>query len=189
MLWAACTTAFFGFCRSGEITVECESKFTHKFTYPFLILAIDNALQPQVISINMKLKHYKTDQFMKGVKLVIGRANNYLYPVTALLSYPSHGNSPGPLFQWDDQRPLSGMTKTIIQVKICQSHPSSTLSCKHPILPLYRSQFSYRSSNNSCLSRHRELYNSNPWTIARFSLTYSTSGSPGYPIIYNATSD
>ena len=27
MLWAASTTTFFGFCRSGEITVQCESKF------------------------------------------------------------------------------------------------------------------------------------------------------------------
>ena len=69
-----------------------------------------------------------------------------------------------------------GWRNTSILVKICQSHPSSTLSCKHPISPLYRSQFSHRSSNNSCLSRHRGLYNSNPWTMARFSLTHSTSG-------------
>ena len=27
MLWAASTTTFFGFCRSGKITVQCESKF------------------------------------------------------------------------------------------------------------------------------------------------------------------
>ena len=106
MLWAACTTTFFGFCRSGEVTVECESKFDPQIHLSFSDLAVDNALAPQVISIN--LKRSKSDQFMMGVKLVLGRTNNNLCPVTALLTYLSHrGNSPGPLFRWDNQKPLS----------------------------------------------------------------------------------
>ena len=45
---------------------------------------------------------------MKGVKLVLGRTNDNLCPVTALLTYLSHrGNSPGPLFHWDNQKSLS----------------------------------------------------------------------------------
>ena len=87
MLWAACTTTFFGFCRSEEVTVECESKFDPQIHLSFSDLAVDNALAPQVISIN--LKRSKSDQFMKGVKLVLGRTNDNLCPVTALLTVSS----------------------------------------------------------------------------------------------------
>ena len=106
MLWAAATTTFFGFCRSGEITVECESKFDPKIHLSLADLAVDKALAPSVISIQSKRS--KIDQVMKGVKLVIGKTSNDLCPVTALLSYLARrGNIPGPLFQWDNHTPLS----------------------------------------------------------------------------------
>ena len=86
--------------------MESESKFDSRVHLCFSDLAVDNAQAPQVISI--KLKHSKSDQFMKGVKLILGRTNNVLCPVTALLTYLSYrGNSPGSLFCWDDQKPLS----------------------------------------------------------------------------------
>ena len=86
--------------------MECESQFDPQIHLCFSDLAVDNAPAPQVISIN--LKRSKSDQFMKGVKLVQGRTNDNLCPVTALLTYLSyHGNSPGPLFRWDNQKPLS----------------------------------------------------------------------------------
>ena len=45
---------------------------------------------------------------MKGVRLAIGKTNNDSCPVTALLSYLARrGNTPGPLFQWDNHTPLS----------------------------------------------------------------------------------
>ena len=106
MLWTASTITFFGFCRSGEVTVQCESKFDPQTHLCFSDIAVDNALSPNTISI--KLKHSKTDQFRKGVNLVIGRTNDDLCPVTALLSYLVHrGDAPGPLFQWDNHTPLS----------------------------------------------------------------------------------
>ena len=38
----------------------------------------------------------------------MGRTNNDLRPVTALLSYISHCSEvPGPLFHWDNHTPLS----------------------------------------------------------------------------------
>ena len=38
----------------------------------------------------------------------MGRTNDNLCPVTALLSYLiHHGDAPGPLFQWDNHTPLS----------------------------------------------------------------------------------
>jgi len=102
----SCYNNFLGFCRSREVTVECESKFDPQVHLSFSDLAVDNALAPNAISIN--LKQSKTDQLRKGVKLVIGRTNDDLCPISALLSYLSHrGNTPGPLFQWDNQMPLS----------------------------------------------------------------------------------
>ena len=45
---------------------------------------------------------------MRGVKLVVGRTHDDLCPVTALLLYLSRrGSAPGPLFMWEDRRPLS----------------------------------------------------------------------------------
>ena len=106
MLWAASTTTVFDFCRSGEVTVQCESKFDPQMHLCFSDIAVDNALSPNTISI--KLKHSKTDQFRKGVKLVMGRTNDDLCPVTALLPYLiHHGNALGPLFQLDNHTPLS----------------------------------------------------------------------------------
>ena len=86
--------------------MQCESKFDLQVNLTFSDLAADNAQAPRVISI--KLKRSKSDQFMKGVKLVLGRTNDVLCPVTALLQYLSHrGTSPGPLFHWDNHKPLS----------------------------------------------------------------------------------
>ena len=45
---------------------------------------------------------------MKGVKLVVGRTQDNLCPVTALLSYLMiRGDTPGVLFRWDGHKPLS----------------------------------------------------------------------------------
>ena len=106
MLWAASTTTFFDFCRSGKITVHCQSKFDPQTYLCFSDIAVDNALSPNTISI--KLKRSKMDQFKKGVKLVMGRTNDDLCLVTALLPYLIYcGDAPGPLFQWDNHTPLS----------------------------------------------------------------------------------
>lgn len=88
MLWARSTTTFFGFCRSGEVTVECESKFDPQVHLSLSDLAIDNALAPNVISI--KLKHSNLERESLADDLCL---------VSPLLSYLSHcGNTPGPLF-------------------------------------------------------------------------------------------
>ena len=87
MLWAAATTTFFDFCRSGEFTVESESNDDPRIHLSFGDLAVDNLPNPSTIS--LQLKRSKTDQLMKGVKLVIGRTQDELCPVSALLAYLS----------------------------------------------------------------------------------------------------
>ena len=106
MLWAAATTTFFSFCRSGETTVPSDAKYDPEVHLSYSDLAVDNASVPQVISIQLKTS--KTDQCRRGYKVVLGRTNNCLCPVSALLSYLSlRGSSPGPLFHWQNKTPLS----------------------------------------------------------------------------------
>ena len=67
MLWAAPTTAFFGFCRSGEVTISSEGSYDPQSHLSFSDLAAQST-DPSMISI--LLKHSKTDQARK-VKLLM----------------------------------------------------------------------------------------------------------------------
>ena len=58
MLWAASIITFFGFCRSGQYSVN--QSLTHKPTFVF---QMNNILDPSAISIT--LKYLKTDQSRK----------------------------------------------------------------------------------------------------------------------------
>ena len=50
----------------------------------------------------------KTDPFRKGIHIFFGVTGNTLCPVTALLSYmASRGDSPSPLFHFEDGRHLT----------------------------------------------------------------------------------
>ena len=88
-----------------------------KFTFlTQMSVAVDNSISPKAISLN--IKHSKTDQFSKGVKVVIGQTDYELCPVTTLLTYLSHrGTSPGPLFRWHNNTPLS-KTKFVSHVRL-----------------------------------------------------------------------
>ena len=60
MLWAAATTAFFGLCRSGEITTPSKKTYDPSVHLSLSDVATDNVKCPSMLSI--KLKHSKTDQ-------------------------------------------------------------------------------------------------------------------------------
>ena len=69
-------------------------------------ISTGNAKCPSMLSI--KLKHSKTDQEMKGVKIVIGETGDDLCPIIAMLSYLKvRGSHPGHLFCWQSGSPLS----------------------------------------------------------------------------------
>ena len=51
MLWAASTTAFFGFCQSGEVTVSSEGSYDPQSHLSFSDLAVDQSTDPSMISI------------------------------------------------------------------------------------------------------------------------------------------
>ena len=106
MLWAASLTAFFGFCRSGEITLPQDGRYDPGIHLSYRDVAVDNPGQPRIIS--LFLRRSKTDQVGKGVKVILGRTGHDLCPVAAVLDYlGSRGSDSGPLFRWSDGRPLT----------------------------------------------------------------------------------
>ena len=84
MLWAASCTCYFGFLRSGEVTVPSESAYDSSVHLNISDIAVDSVEAPS--SIRLRIKAPKTDQFRKGVDIFLGRTHNRLCPVEALLA-------------------------------------------------------------------------------------------------------
>ena len=102
MMWAAATTTFFSFCRAGEIVVEREDSYDPNSHLSFRDIAMDDAKSPSMVS--LLLRHSKTDQACKGVKIVIGKTGDDLCPIAALLA--KREDCPGPLFMCSNGKPL-----------------------------------------------------------------------------------
>lgn len=106
MLWAACTTAFFGFFRMGELTVPSPTAFDPSTHLTMQDIAIDKRDSPSLVQIHLKVS--KTDQERKGVSIFIGKTGDDICPVAALTAYLATQNrSEGPLFQFKDRTPLT----------------------------------------------------------------------------------
>ena len=63
MLWAASTTTFFTFCRSGEITVKNEQSYDPCSNLSYEDLAVNNASSPQTIPITPSNHTHKDKVF------------------------------------------------------------------------------------------------------------------------------
>ena len=99
-------TNFFSFCRAGEITTPTENRYSPESHLSFEDLRADHPTNPK--SISLCIKHSTTDQGHLGVTVVIVRTDDDLCPISALLNYLAlRGNSPGPLFQWENGAPLA----------------------------------------------------------------------------------
>ena len=106
MLWAAMVICFFGFFRSGEITVPSVNSFNPSIHLAWGDVSIDNVAAPSVLKIH--LKKSKTDQLKKGVDIYIGTSNCPLCPVRAGVDYMAvRGSAPGPFFQFSNGQPLT----------------------------------------------------------------------------------
>ena len=113
LLWAAMTTCFFGFFRSGEITVASRATFDPAIHLAWGDVAINCGDPP---TLRVLLKRSKTDQFGRGVHVYMQATNNQLCPVEAVTTYVGmRGASPGPFFRWQDGAPL---TKAQFVVKV-----------------------------------------------------------------------
>ena len=77
-------------------------------------VAVDDHNNPSLVRIH--LRRSKTDQLGKGVDIYLGRTDEDLCPVAALLAYLAvRGKEPGPLFRLSDGRLL---TKQIFIEKV-----------------------------------------------------------------------
>jgi len=86
--------------------VEDENKYDPAAHLSFHDISVDNADNPKVIC--LLIKQSKTDQGRVGVRVILGKTDDDLYPVLALLEYLEHrGGHQGALFQWEDRTPLS----------------------------------------------------------------------------------
>ena len=106
MLWAACTTCFFGFMRSGEVAIPSRNSFDSSYHLAWEDLAVNSREKPTFMQLT--LKGSKTDPFRQGVKITIGHTGDKLCPVAAVMAYAAiRGNSLGPLFKLPSGVPMT----------------------------------------------------------------------------------
>ena len=110
LLWAVALIAFFGFCRSGELTMPRER--------PLSSLITQKCGLQQPTASNGSVRRTKMDQARHGVKIVLGVTRRDLCPVQALLEYLSlRGREPRPLFLWSDGKPVT-KTRLVEEVRL-----------------------------------------------------------------------
>ena len=85
MMWAACCTCFFGFLRTGEITLPSQKDYDSGAHLSFGDVKLDAASNPTRAEVSIKSS--KTDPFRHGVVIHLGKTDNALCPVVALASY------------------------------------------------------------------------------------------------------
>lgn len=69
-------------------------------------IAVDSITLPSMLQVT--LKSSKTDPFRKGVNIYVGKTDNFLCPVSALLKYFAlRGDRPGMLFKFEDNSLLT----------------------------------------------------------------------------------
>ena len=106
MLWAAATACFFGFFHSGEITVPSRNAYNPKAHLSWGDVTVGSHSSPSIVRVH--LKWMKCDQFGKGVDVFIGRTNDDICPVVALLTYMvQRRQQEVPFFRFRDGFPLT----------------------------------------------------------------------------------
>ena len=106
MLWAACCTCFYGFLRSGEVTVSSSEEYDPEYHLSEGDVALDSQSVPSVVRVHIKAS--KTDPFRQGVYIYVGKTGNDLCPVAAVTAYLAvRGRAPGPFFHFATGSPLS----------------------------------------------------------------------------------
>lgn len=106
LLWAACCLAFFGFLRCSEFTVQQQGTYDSSAHLSLSDVAVDSRSSPRTIQI--KIKQSKTDPFRQGVYIYLGKTDQDVCPVAAIIPYLAiRSGNPGPLFILEDGRMLT----------------------------------------------------------------------------------
>ena len=99
MLWAACCTCFYGFLRSGEVTVSSMDEYDPEADLSEGDVSLDDLVNPTVVRVHIKAS--KTDPFRQDVYVSLGATRNDLCPVAAVSAYLAvRGRDPGPFFRF-----------------------------------------------------------------------------------------
>ena len=102
MLWAALTTAFFGFLRVSEYTSSHRTKFDPEIT----LLLADVSVRGDVVSVTVKAS--KTDPFRQGMTVRLAANGSFLCPVAAINQFLAvHPTRAGPLFTFRNRKYLT----------------------------------------------------------------------------------
>ena len=105
MLWAVCCMCFFGFLRSGEVTVPSAREYDPGGPLSEGDVALDSLVAPTTVQVCIKSS--KTDPFRRSVGLV-GEDGKELCPVAAIAAYMViRGRAAGPFFRFASGSPLS----------------------------------------------------------------------------------
>lgn len=126
MTWAACCLCYFGFLRAGEVSVPSEAAYDKGEHLNFSDIAIDSITNPSTLKVRIKAS--KTDPFRQGIDIFIGRTDNDLCPVAAMLAYlTKRGHKEGMLFHFKDGRLL---TRERFVAKVRSVLTAAGIDCK-----------------------------------------------------------
>ena len=120
MVWAACTTAFFGFLRSSEFCSSSTTSFDPQTT----LLVKDLAISSGIVSLHIKAS--KSDPFRDGHDIHLAPSHTSVCPVRALQTHlPNCASKDKPLFTFSDGTYLTRSTITGI-LRQCFSQGASS---------------------------------------------------------------
>ena len=123
MLWAAFTTASFGFLRSSEFCSRTSQAFEPSRT----LLVKDVSITGQTAFVNIKIS--KTDPFREGQIIRLAASNSSVCPVRALQNHLRNCNLPNqPLFTFADASYLSRQILSNILKSLLPKHNCSPFS-------------------------------------------------------------
>ena len=96
-------------------------------------IATDHPKRPTFLRVT--IKRSKTDPFRKGVDVFVGVTETDVCPVAAVLSYlQCRGTSPGPLFRFNDGRPLTRKHFVdLVREALSEAGIEKSKYCKHSL--------------------------------------------------------
>ena len=122
---------FFDFLRAGKVVVPSDSGFDPASHLAMGDVRVDSRSSPNYLVIRIKAS--KTDPFRQGIDIYLGRTDNDLCPVTAILPYMvCRGALAGPFFTFEDGRFLTcNRFVTTVQTALTASGMESNRYAAH----------------------------------------------------------
>ena len=115
MLWSASLLCFFGFLRSGEMTIPSLHSYDPTVHLNYNNISVDNPANPAIVKVRPMCS--KTDPFCHRVDVHVGETGQILCPISALFNYlVVHRKDRGLLFHFSVGSPL------LFSVSVCHNN-------------------------------------------------------------------